>query len=331
MHQQHCTICKKWNTDQSGIETIFGKTAAGEQEFNYGTIIIPTQNQPKSDTELFSVLQKAALFGRVQIHGLTTGLTSVGIDIGSRNMELLDMPKVMLLVGAGVSPYDAGEIWHLLDTRYSMPVTKVDVNHISKAVMNRFNVVIMPSGNYSRLDTETVRNWVRDGGILIACENAINWIEGRKLADVNFKKKPKDNRMDGRGSYINATEDRAALNLSGAIFESELDLTHPIAYGFRRSKLPIFRSSNRFIEPPDNVYAMPLAYSKKPLMAGYMHKNFAGTAPGSAGVIISAQGSGRIVLIQDNVNFRAFWYGTNKLLANAIFFGQTISGQTVER
>lgn len=308
-----------------------GKTINGDKQFNYGTIIIPTQNQPKTGKDLMVVLQKAAELGRVEIHGLMTGLTTQGVDLGSRQVKALDQPKVLLLVGDGVSSYDAGEIWHLLDTRYGMPVTKVEVDEVNSSILDRFNVVIMPSGNYGGLDTETMRDWVRSGGVLVACENAINWAEGRKLASFQYKSMPKDNRIEGRGSYINAGEDRAALNLSGAIFESELDLTHPIGYGFRRAKLPIFRSSNRFIEPTDNHYAMPLAYSDNPLMAGYMHENFNQTAPGSASVIVSGQGSGRIVLLQDNVSFRAFWYGTNKLLANAVFFGQTISWQTIER
>jgi hypothetical protein len=33
----------------------------------------------------------------------------------------------------------------------------------------------------------------------------------------------------------------------------------------------------------------------------------------------------------DNPSFRAFWYGTDKLMANAVFFGNTIGGQAVER
>ena len=170
-----------------------------------------------------------------------------------------------------------------------------------------------------------------DGGTLIACEDAIGWLEGRKFVKLSYKEKPEDERWEGRRGYAAAPEDRAALNLSGAVFEAELDLTHPLAYGYRRSKLPVFRSSNRFLKPAKNKYATPLAYSKKPLMAGYMHKQFDKVAAGSASVIVGAVGNGRTIAMQDNVNFRAFWYGTNKLLANAIFFGHTISGQTVER
>ena len=308
-----------------------GKTAQGEMSFSYGTIVVPTQNQPKSGPALLKILQRAAELGRIEIYGLATGLTAQGIDLGSRNMEPLQMPKVMLMVGDGVSSYDAGEIWHLLDTRYQIPVAKVDVDRINNATLNRFDVVIMPGGNYSSLDTEIIRNWIRSGGTLVACESAVNWLEGRKLAKVAFKTSPRDRRIEGRGAYAQASEDRASLNLSGAIFEGILDLSHPMAYGYRRSQLPIFRSSNRFLKPAKNAYATPVAYGDSPLMAGYMHKNFNDVAPQSASVIVGGQGNGKIIMLQDNVNFRAFWYGTNKLLANAVFFGKTITSSTLER
>jgi hypothetical protein len=31
-------------------------------------------------------------------------------------------------------------------------------------------------------------------------------------------------------------------------------------------------------------------------------------------------GKGKVIVFSDNTNFRAFWYGTNKLMINAIFF-----------
>ncbi|MCH7785433.1 MAG: hypothetical protein IIB06_08470, partial [Bacteroidetes bacterium] len=36
---------------------------------------------------------------------------------------------------------------------------------------------------------------------------------------------------------------------------------------------------------------------------------------------VSKLGNGHVIYFTDNTNFRAFWYGTNKLLMNAIFFG----------
>ena len=36
---------------------------------------------------------------------------------------------------------------------------------------------------------------------------------------------------------------------------------------------------------------------------------------------VQRKGKGRVIVFTDNTNFRAFWYGTNKLLMNAVFFG----------
>ena len=51
---------------------------------------------------------------------------------------------------------------------------------------------------------------------------------------------------------------------------------------------------------------------------------------GSASAVVSGLGRGRVICFADNPNFRGYWWGTNKLMANGIFFGHTIAGATVE-
>ena len=41
--------------------------------------------------------------------------------------------------------------------------------------------------------------------------------------------------------------------------------------------------------------------------------------------LISSRDQGRVISFIDNPNFRGFWYGTNRLFMNAVFFGPTIS------
>jgi hypothetical protein len=41
-------------------------------------------------------------------------------------------------------------------------------------------------------------------------------------------------------------------------------------------------------------------------------------------IVVDGYGSGRVISFIDNTNFRAFWFGKNKLLANALFFGDMI-------
>jgi hypothetical protein len=39
----------------------------------------------------------------------------------------------------------------------------------------------------------------------------------------------------------------------------------------------------------------------------------------------SALGRGRVIGFTENMAFRAFWFGTNKILMNAIFYGPMVS------
>jgi hypothetical protein len=60
------------------------------------------------------------------------------------------------------------------------------------------------------------------------------------------------------------------------------------------------------------------------LISGYHSKINAKLIPNTVPFKAQRMGSGRVIAFTDNTNFRAFWYGTNKLLANALFFGQSM-------
>ena len=87
------------------------------------------------------------------------------------------------------------------------------------------------------------------------------------------------------------------------------------------------------MEKSKNPYATPFYYGSKPLQSGWVSKENADVIKNSAAVIVNTVGSGRVINIADNPNFRAFWLGGNKLFMNAIFFGRNIdagSGRTDE-
>ena len=64
--------------------------------------------------ELYKILQKAAQKPMSRLW--SKYWTSQGIDLGSSDFTTVKKPEIALLVGDGVRSYDAGEIWHLLDT-----------------------------------------------------------------------------------------------------------------------------------------------------------------------------------------------------------------------
>ena len=89
--------------------------------------------------------------------------------------------------------------------------------------------------------------------------------------------------------------------------------------------MPIFRNSTIFIKPDSQSYNNPIVYSQNPLLSGYVSKENLDLIKGSSVVKIKRNGKGRIIYLTDNTNFRAFWYGTNKILMNAIFFSEIMN------
>ena len=79
------------------------------------------------------------------------------------------------------------------------------------------------------------------------------------------------------------------------------------------------------------VTALLMVFSKNPVLAGYVPGRQKHLAPGAAAIVVGGAGRGQIICYSGNPNFRGFWYGTNRLFANAIFFGNLINREAVER
>ena len=97
------------------------------KEFDYGTYLIPVQNQSINSEDIYDKLLQIGKKYNINFKSQSTGITS-GIDLGSDYFINVNQPKIGLIVGDGVRSYDAGEIWHLLDTRYNIPIAKLDVD-----------------------------------------------------------------------------------------------------------------------------------------------------------------------------------------------------------
>ena len=288
--------------------------------YDYGTIFIPAQNQKLNGSELFDFLGTIANENHIEIKGVSTGLNE-GIDLGSRNFEAVKQQKVAMLVGNGVTSYDAGEIWHLLDQRYNMKLTKLDTDYATRVNLDRYTTIIVP--NSRSLDKnleEKLKVWVRNGGVLIGYRNAVNWLSNKGFIDVKFNKTKIDS--VNNVSFENRSLQSGAQVIGGAIFEAKIDRSHPINFGYKNDNIALFRNTKQFIQADTKSYNNPIQYTNNPLLSGYISKEnlkeLKNTVPFKAGRL----GSGRVIIFTDNTNFRAFWFGTNKLLMNAIFFGK---------
>ena len=295
------------------------KFEINDNKFDYGTILIPLKNQTKSIEEINRILDEITSFSGINFYGINSSKTT-GIDLGSNSFKNINIPKIGLIVGDGVTSYDAGEIWHLLDTRYEIPVTKIKSSSLTKIDLEKYNTMIFVNGthNYNKSTVKSLKNWVENGGNLIGFRNTIKWLNKNNFISVNLKvNKPEVKNIN----YINKSKFYGAQLTSGAIFNTSLDLSHPINYGFYKNNLSIFRNTNIYIENDSLSFNNPIKYTKRnTLISGYISKENYKSIKDSRPFVNFKIKKGNINIFSDNTNFRGFWYGTNKLMMNAIFF-----------
>lgn len=304
--------------------TINGKS------YDYGTMVIPVSRQKINKDSLYSIISEAAKKYGVAVDAVESGYSSNGIDLGSRYVAFVEQPKALMLVEDGVSSYEAGEVWHLLDTRVNMPITKVPMRNFNGIDWDKYNVMVMVSGNYDldSLQVEEIKRWVAKGNTLITSRTGSSWAIQNKLVKeklVEEDKKEEDKKDVERTPYVTAPENRGKESVGGAIFEVDLDLTHPLAFGYKRDRLPVYRNSTVWLAPSENKYSTVAKYTADPHVDGFItNKNLNEFLKPSASLIVSPVGRGRVVMFADNPNFRGSWYGTNRLFLNAIFLAQHV-------
>ncbi|WP_299531346.1 M14 family zinc carboxypeptidase [Ulvibacterium sp.] len=292
------------------------------RQYDYGTIMIPVQNQELGPKELHQFLSTVAQESNLQIKAANTGLTR-GIDLGSNDFDPIKKQKVAILVGTGIRSYDAGEIWHLFDTRYDMKITKIDISYLDKVDLKKYTDIILPSSSSANMvlaakSSQNLKDWVMEGGTLIGYRNVAEWFEKNEFMKLKFRK---DTLVAKNVSFGAKNDFKGAQVTGGAIFKAKLDRSHPINYGYKNNRLALFRNTNVYIEPHKDSYNNPIQYTNTPLLSGYISEENLAMLKGSVPFRAQKLGKGRVIVFTDNTNFRAFWYGTNKLLMNAIFFG----------
>ena len=291
-----------------------------EKSFSAGTIVIPASGQATSNQELRSLMEKTAKECGITVYGVRTGLTTEGIDLGSNRIVVLTKPSVAMITGEGANSADAGEIWHLLDSRFTVPVTMISAQRFSSADLKRYNVLIITgSPDISPAGLDNIRAWNRSGGILIGYETGNRWLSRNKFAEIEFIEETGDGKEDG--VYMNRAADRQVQQIPGSIFETHLDLTHPLCFGYTRDILPVFKSTSTAVKKVGDIYNNPVQYTEDPLLSGYCTVKNISRIKGTS---FASVHENRVISLYDNTNFRAIWYGTNKIFLNAIFFGQVI-------
>jgi hypothetical protein len=300
------------------------------KRFERGAIMVSLENQDLAPEQIGVYIKEIAERDGIDVYGFNTGLDYRGVSLGSSSFTALQKPSIAMVIDAGVSANDAGEIWHLLDTRFNMPVTLIHQSTLNGANLNKYNVIIFPPGNFFGINDngkEKLKGWTQNGGVIIGFESALNWLNGNGLGKFEMKKDEPSKDPAKPKPYADIQENSGADETSGAIFQADADLTNPLLFGYWDPKIPMFKGNNLFLEKAKGAYSNPLTYGSNPLLSGYIRKPNLEKLKNSSAIGVSNVGRGKVIGFTEGLTFRAFWYGTSKMLMNAVYYGSSLNNE----
>ncbi|MCO6455570.1 MAG: hypothetical protein J5I93_09770 [Pirellulaceae bacterium] len=307
------------------------RSVRGGASWSEGTYLVLHQPNRNRWERIGQALVKLSAQMDVAVEVLPSSLTLQGPDLGSNTIKPLPPCQPLLVVGSGTATQAAGAVWHFLDVRLGQEATLVDTDQFSKARLGDFTCVILPDGSYGSwgdAHAEMLKIYVREGGTVVALQGAITWLQNKGvIASAAVQEPPAST------SSAPATSDAAAMPppfgsasdasaleaVAGAFLSTTIDPTHPLAFGFPDSQVPVFRDSTTRFPVPGNPYQTAARYTD--VIAGYVsQRNRRRLIPSAAAWVVSS-GRGRVIALADNPVFRGYTRGSERFLTNAMFLG----------
>ena len=129
----------------------------------------------------------------------------------------------------------------------------------------------------------------------------------------------KDNTTANLTSYEDTRRNRANDLITGAIFKSTVDDSHPMAFGYNNSyfSLKLNNASYEYLKNGNNIAYFDEDAKK---YAGFAGQKALNNIPKSLLFGEERKGSGSIIYMVDNPLFRSFWDNGKLFFVNAVFF-----------
>ena len=238
----------------------------------------------------------------------------------------IKQPKVAILVGRTMGIPDSGEIWYLLDKRFQMRPVLIEDNILTAKKLQPYNVIVMANGvpALSKTSTAILKEWVGNGGTLIATGKAYDWVNEAGILTMKTKSTAIKADSTAYLTYEDKKTANAGNTISGVILNCHLDKTHPLAWGLDQDEIAVIKKGNIIFRKDADPYISPLHYTSKPLLSGFLSAKNQKLLKDTPAVFAKPYKTGCVIVFADDMNFRSYWFGTSKLFMNAVFFSECI-------
>ena len=302
------------------------------QLFPRGSLFVPVAGQAVGRQDVLEMLRRASSRRNVAVFSLESAdALEEGRNPGGRTfVPISGAPKILLVAKDALYRRITGEIFFFLDQQAQLPVTLARIGDLGDVHLADYSHIIIGNDDYADTDTEQqarLVEWVEAGGSLIAIGSGARWVQ------QTFLGIPPDNAFSSAAPAVQRAdfEQRDALRavdvIGGAIMASDLDPTHPIAFGHQDRNIASMRTGTFVLRSPDDRLAMVAEYQAKPLLSGYASEIQLSRIASTPSIIALVHGEGRIIMFADSPVFRGVFPGMSQILTNSLFFASLIRGE----
>ena len=331
----------KWNSMQdatflanllkNGIKVRFSERdlSFSGKAFSRGSLVI-TKGDNINTPDFHNTLYSIANDHERDLFASPTGFSDNGTDFGSENVKLIRKTSIAMLRGEPVSSLSYGALWHFFEQQLKYPVTSINASDFKRIDLSKYDVLILPEGRYSSFlnesNTETIKDWVSNGGKLISIGQAVKYFEDKDGFGISMNQEKEEGDNEEKKAnlipYDQRELDRTKNFVNGSIFKVTLDASHPLAFGYGSSYFSL-KNDDLSVELIDKGYNVGYIGDEVLSVSGFSGEEAKNALLNSLVFGEVKLGKGSLVYLVDNVLFRSFWENGKLFLVNAIFFVNT--------
>lgn len=311
----------------------------GGRTYPVGTAFLRVAENPQDLREKLQSLQARYNFDVIPTD--TAFVEVGGISLGSNEVRAIKAPRVALLWDQPTSSLSAGWARFVLERQFGQPVSAIRTSSLRRVDLRKFDVVVMPSGDYSSAINDEglrlIKDWVRGGGTLITIADASRWASrdrvGLLSTDTEMKdgksedateaaKKPDPSKPFVYEDAIRPDRERPDV-IAGAIMRVTLDREHWLTAGLD-AELPGMVEGSRVFTPlklDKGTNVGVYAEKDKLAMSGIVWKENKDALAKKAFLMHEPLGEGHVIAFAEEPNFRAYAGATQLLFMNAVLLG----------
>jgi len=312
-----------------------------KKSYPAGTLIIERRTNSENLSDLVTQITEQS---GAQVEAVNSSWVINGPSFGSGNTVTMTAPKIAMAWDNPVSSLSAGNTRYVIERQFNYPVTAIRTNHLARANLNDYQVLILPSGRYQGVlgkgGAENLKKWVKQGGVLITIGNATRYAANKDVGLLDMKRElafsEKDSKKEDKkksttkGVLYDKKQDLLDSSVSienapdfvaGVLANIEVDQEHWLTAGLNKNQIGLVYGSDIYapikLDSGDNVAWF--AAADKVLASGYLWEENKKQLAYKPYLVVQPSGNGMVVSFTQEPTTRAYLDGLNVMLMNSIF------------